>query len=417
MSVSSPKGTALVTGASSGIGAVYADRLARRGYDLILVARDGQRLEELAARLGGAFGVAAEVLVADLTHREDLLRIERRLRDDGTISMLVNNAGVGGTGPLASSDPDRLDTLVQLNVLAVTRLAAAIAPRLVAARSGTVINIASVLALAPEIGGTAYSGSKAYVLAFTQALDVELAPHGVQVQAVLPGATRTEIWQRMGRDIASLPAEILMEVDEMVDAALAGLDQGERVTIPSLPDPADWQAFEAARLQLGPNLSHNHAADRYKTGSAAEPAAPLYLEDLMPGQRLTSGTLTLDGTQIKAFARKFDPQPFHLDEAAAKTTFFDGLAASGWHTAALTMRLIVGSVPIAGGLIGAGGEISWPNAARPGDTLKVESEVLAVTPSRSRPDRGIATLRSTTTNQNGDSVQVSTMKLVVPRRP
>jgi len=419
MSDSNHNGTALVTGASAGIGAVYADRLARRGHDLVLVARDGRRLEQLAARLRGEYGVKAEVLEADLTQKPDLLRVEQRLRDDDAITTLVNNAGVGGTGPLASSDPDRLETLVQLNVLAVTRLAAAIVPRLVVRKSGTIINIASVLALAPEIGGTAYSGSKAYVLAFTQALYTEMGPHGVRVQAVLPGATRTEIWQRAGRDIATIPAAMLMEADEMVDAALAGLDQGELVTIPSLPDPADWDVLTAARLQLGPNLSRNHAADRYKPdGAILKSATPLYLEDLATGQRLESGSLTLDELQIKAFARKFDPQSFHLDDTAARATLFGGLAASGWHTAALTMKLMVDSgLPIAGGIVGAGGEISWPRPARPGDTLTVSSEVLEATPSKSRPDRGIATIRSTTTNQNGDAVQVLTMKLVVPRRP
>jgi acyl dehydratase len=144
----------------------------------------------------------------------------------------------------------------------------------------------------------------------------------------------------------------------------------------------------------------------------------LYLDDIKIGQRFTSGTLALDAEQIKAFARQFDPQPFHLDEAAAKNSIFQGLAASGWHTAALTMRLLVsGGLPLAGGSIGAGGEIAWPRPTRPGDILQVESEVVAVTPSRSRPDRGIVTVRSETKNQRGEVVQVLTAKLMVPRRP
>jgi len=415
----SNSGAALITGASTGIGAAYADRLARRGRDLVLVARDARRLAELAARLRGEYGVKAEALQADLTVRADLLKIEQRLRADDSITMLVNNAGVASMGQFADADPDQLESLIQLNVTALTRLTAAVVPRFIAAGTGTIINLSSVLALAPEISHPAYSGSKAYVLNFTQALHTQLARHGIRVHAVLPGATRTEIWARSGGDVAAVPSARLMELDEMVDAAFAGFDQGELVTIPALPDPADWQAFDAARLQLAPNLSRNHAADRYKSNDAqAEPVTPLYLDDLTPGQRLESRSLTLDALQIKAFARKFDPQPFHLDEMAAKDTLFGGLAASGWHTAALTMKLMVeGGVPIAGGIIGAGGEIAWPRPARPGDTLTVDSEVLEVTPSKSRPDRGIATIRSTTRNQTGDAVQISTMKLVVPRRP
>jgi acyl dehydratase len=150
------------------------------------------------------------------------------------------------------------------------------------------------------------------------------------------------------------------------------------------------------------------------------PDAPdaLYLDDLRVGQRFISGSLTVDAAQIKAFAAQFDPQPFHLDEAAARNTLFGGLVASGWHTAAMTMRLLVdGGAPLAGGLIGAGGEIAWPNPTRAGDILTVETEVLDITPSRSRPDRGMVSLRSETRNQRGEVVQRFAMRLVVPRRP
>jgi len=143
-----------------------------------------------------------------------------------------------------------------------------------------------------------------------------------------------------------------------------------------------------------------------------------YLEDLHVGQRFASGTHAVDEAQIKAFAGQFDPQPFHLDDATAKHTMFAGLAASGWHTAAITMRLLVdGGAPIAGGVIGAGGEIAWPKPTRPGDILQVKSEILDVTPSRSRPDRGMVTVRSETFNQRGEIVQTLTAKLIVPRRP
>jgi acyl dehydratase len=142
-----------------------------------------------------------------------------------------------------------------------------------------------------------------------------------------------------------------------------------------------------------------------------------YLDDLRVGQRFAGGSQAVDAAQIKAFALQFDPQPFHLDEEAAKSTLFAGLAASGWHTASITMRLLVeGGAPIAGGVIGAGGEINWPRPTRPGDILRVESEILEISPSRSRPDRGMITLRTETRNQRDEVVQILTAKVVVPRR-
>jgi acyl dehydratase len=142
----------------------------------------------------------------------------------------------------------------------------------------------------------------------------------------------------------------------------------------------------------------------------------LYLDDLQVGQRFTSRTLLVDEAEIKAFASRFDPQPFHLDEIAAKESFFSGLVASGWHTAAMTMRLFVESLPLAGGLIGAGGELSWPRPTRPGDALRVEIEIVEIIPSRSRPDRGVALTRIITRNQRDEEVQILVAKLVVPRR-
>jgi acyl dehydratase len=143
----------------------------------------------------------------------------------------------------------------------------------------------------------------------------------------------------------------------------------------------------------------------------------LYLDDLHVGRRFTSRTHVIDEAQITAFARQFDPQPFHLDDEAAKRTIFAGLVASGWHTAAITMRLLVETgLPLEGGIIGVGGELAWPKPTRPGDTLQVESEVLSITPSRSRPDRGMATVRSLTRNQGKEVVQELTAKLIVPRR-
>ncbi len=151
--------------------------------------------------------------------------------------------------------------------------------------------------------------------------------------------------------------------------------------------------------------------------SALNPHPLRYLDDLKAGDRFVSAEHLLDEAQIKSFAAQFDPQPFHLDDEAARATLFGGLAASGWHTAALTMRLLVGGgLPLAGGIIGAGGDLSWPKPTRPGDVLHVESEVISVTPSRSRPDRGMVVVRSETRNQKGDVLQLSVFKLVVPRR-
>jgi short-subunit dehydrogenase len=265
MAARSTLGTALVTGASSGIGATYADRLARRGYDLILVARDGSRLQRLAKQLSGLTGVKTQILQADLTIPADLWKVEERLRSDEAITVLVNNAGITAPRQIVGADADRLEAAIQLNILAVTRLASAAATGFAARRNGSIINLASVLALAPEISSAVYSGSKAYVLNFSQALHQELSPSGVRVQAVLPGLTRTEIWERSGIDVNTLPQDKVMAVGEMVDAALAGFDQGELVTIPSLPDVGDWNAFEAARLKLGPNLSHRQSAARYNS--------------------------------------------------------------------------------------------------------------------------------------------------------
>jgi len=263
------KGTALITGASSGIGAIYADRLARRGYDLILVARNRDRLQALAQRLASETGRAVEVAVADLSDKADIARIETTLRTDASISLLVNNAGVGATAPLLGADIDKMDELIALNIGVLTRLSYAVAPAFVGRGKGTIINIASIVGLAPELLNGVYGASKSYVLAFSQSLQHELADKGVRVQAVLPGAIATEFWALSGLPVENLPQEIVMSADDLVDAALAGLDQGEFATIPSLPDAGEWLRYEAARLALGPKLSRSAPAARYGVGPLA----------------------------------------------------------------------------------------------------------------------------------------------------
>ncbi|MBW6422793.1 SDR family oxidoreductase [Rhizobium sp. XQZ8] len=264
MSGNISKGTALITGASSGIGAIYAQRLARRGHDLILVARSRDKLDILARRIADETGRSVEVVAADLSDRADILRVEDVLRSDQSITVLVNNAGLGATAPLVASDIAKMEEMVALNVNALMRLTYAAAPAFVARGKGTIINISSIVAIGPEILNGVYGGSKAFVLAFTQSLKHELADKGVTVQAVLPGATATDFWGVAGTPIEHLPEQIVMSAEDLVDAALSGLDQGELVTIPSLPEAADWRAYETARQKMMPNLSRSTPAERYK---------------------------------------------------------------------------------------------------------------------------------------------------------
>ena len=256
-----PIPTVLITGASTGIGATYADRFARRGHNLVLVARDKARMDTLAARLRSEAHVEVDVLPADLTATADLERVEARLRDDSRIGILVNNAGAAAEGGLAKPNLEALDRLIRLNVTAVTRLAGAVVPRFLEHGGGAIINLSSVVGLAPEIPLGAYGATKAYVLALSQNMQMELGSRGIYVQAVLPAATRTEIWSRSGRDVNSLQG--VMEVSELVDAALVGFDRREAVTLPSLPDAGQWSAFEAARKAMLPNFPNEHAAARY----------------------------------------------------------------------------------------------------------------------------------------------------------
>jgi hypothetical protein len=263
------KGIALITGASAGIGAVYADRLARQGHDLILVARNSEKLNRLARSIAGGTGRLVQVLQADLVDPADLRRVETVLRTNQGISMLVNNAGVGATQPLLESDVDAMEAMIDLNVTALTRLAYAAAPTFVDRGSGTIVNIASVVGIVPELLNGVYGASKSFVIALSQSLHHELAGRGVRVQAVLPGATATDFWDVAGTPLEALPAEMVMTADALVDAALAGLEQGELITIPSLPDAKDYERLEAARIALKPNLSLAVPAARYTVPSDA----------------------------------------------------------------------------------------------------------------------------------------------------
>src|SRR4051794_33389413 len=247
---------ALITGASAGIGAAYADRLAKRGYELVLVARGEDKLRELAASLP----TQVEVLPADLTVAADVERVAARLAD---IDLFVNNAGMSYASPVAAADPAELQKVIDLNVSAFTRLAQAYAAR----RTGTLINIASVMPILHLLGMATYTASKAYALTFTQVLAAEQPD--MRIQAVMPGAVGTELWDKSGHPLANLDPEIVMSIDDVVDAALAGLDAGELITIPSLPDSSHWDAYEAARLTLVPNMSRREPAERYRLSVSA----------------------------------------------------------------------------------------------------------------------------------------------------
>jgi short-subunit dehydrogenase len=262
MSNSSSQGTALITGASSGIGAVYADRLAKRGYDLVLVARNADRLNTVADRLRAETGRRITVLPADLNDKASLAKVEAVLRQDASITMLVNNAGVGSVASILQADVDTMEAMIDVNITALTRLTYAAAPGFVARGAGTIINIASVVAIAVEALNGVYSASKSYVLSLGHSLQKDLADKGVRVQSVLPGATATEFWDIAGY-APQKTAEITMSTEDCVDAALAGLDAGELVTIPGLHDGALWTRWEADRQAIAPKFGNKKPAPRY----------------------------------------------------------------------------------------------------------------------------------------------------------
>ena len=263
MSTPSNLGTALITGASTGIGSVYAHRLAKRGYNLILVARNQKLLSSLANEIAEKTGRQAEALAGDLTVKAHLKRVEERLRSDSNVTALVNNAGFGGVAKLIDSDVDEMDNMIQLNVTALSRLTSAVLPGFLERSKGLIINISSIVALSPELLNGVYGGTKAFVVSLTQSLHNEVKDKGIRVQAVLPGATATAFWDRAKFPVHNFPGELVMTAEEMVDASLAGLDQGELITIPSLPNIGVWEKFEEARKALGPNLTRHHSAARY----------------------------------------------------------------------------------------------------------------------------------------------------------
>jgi short-subunit dehydrogenase len=249
-SPNSVQGTAIVTGASSGLGKVYADRLAKRGYDLILIARRGDRLDELAKQLRRDQGVSVETLVADLGNPADLKRVADSIAANNRIAMLVNHAGTSKYAPSSQVPLADVDQQLAVNSKALTHLSLAVLPGFRERNRGTIINIGSVLSFYVTPNTTAYSGTKGQVMLFTLGLQQEVADSKITVQLVLPAATATEIWGVAGVGLKALDPATIMTAEDCVDAALAGLDRGEAVTLPSVDNPQLWAAFDDARVKL-----------------------------------------------------------------------------------------------------------------------------------------------------------------------
>jgi short-subunit dehydrogenase len=262
--MSSRRRFAVVTGASSGIGVAYAERMAERGYDLILVARRRDRLEDVAKRIEIKAKRTVEIVIADLADAKDLLRVEALLTEREDIDVLINNAGLGALGPTSKVTADALENLIKINILALTRLTHAVLPGFLRRNCGTIINIASMIAVMPTPSGAGYSGSKAYVLNFTRSLQMELAKTSIIVQAVLPGPVRTEFFEASGLTTAPFPDELFMSPQELVDTALQALDRRELVCFPSLENEMHWTTFEDARIALSRALMQSgRPATRY----------------------------------------------------------------------------------------------------------------------------------------------------------
>jgi len=261
---------ALVTGASSGIGAAFAERLAKDGYDLIVVARRGDRLNELAKRLMENHQVNVEILVADLGKPESMRTVEKRIAEDDTLDILVNNAGFGGYMPFVDLDPDKAEELINVKVLAITRLTRAALPGMIARGSGSIINVSSRLAFSAPLGSAqlpkraTYAGVNAYINTFSQLLQSELEGTGVQVQALCPGVVATEFHSHVGADTSRFPAAIVMKPEDLVDASLAGLKLGEVICVPALEDVSQLEKIHDEQRKFFESSRTSGVASRYK---------------------------------------------------------------------------------------------------------------------------------------------------------
>ncbi|MBH5329586.1 SDR family oxidoreductase [Eikenella sp. S3360] len=255
--------TALITGASSGIGAVYADRLAQRGYNLVLVARRLDRLQALADKLQAAYGINVQIHAADLAAEDGQSSTAQLVETLPQLNVLVNCAGLGALGFVGNVSWAEMDNMIKVNVQALSRLSLAAAKRFSAEKQGKIVNIGSIVAMYPSAGAGAYSASKAYVLNFTRALHAELEPQGAFAQVVMPGPVKSEFF---GDKPSPFPEQLFMSAETLVDTALAALDQGETVCYPNLHEIEKWQQFEGARGQLMQALTQTGApAARYQS--------------------------------------------------------------------------------------------------------------------------------------------------------
>ena len=257
------KGTAVVTGASAGIGMVYADRLAKQGYDLLLVARRTDRLQDLTKSLSTKYGVTVKFLAEDLTKKSGVDAVVAAITADPTVTMLVNNAGAATLSGFNEADISKHETMNGLNVDALVRLSYAVLPLFRQRDNGVLVNIGSVLSFHTIPVSSVYSGTKGYVMNFTRGLQQEVAGTNVKVQLVMPASTETELWDIAGIPVANLQKDSVMTADNLVDAALAGLAQGELITLPSVEDPTLWEEYDAARIKLFAATQTGKPASRY----------------------------------------------------------------------------------------------------------------------------------------------------------
>jgi short-subunit dehydrogenase len=254
---------ALVTGASSGIGRSFAEQLAAAGYDLVAVARRADRLEELARALQEAHGAEVEVLAADLERDDGVRSVAKRVEAGSAIDLLVNNAGYAARARVADLEMDALTAMLRVNVIALSHLSHSALRRMVAESCGSIINVASGTVFTQLPGNAGYGSSKNYVMAFTRHMQAEAAGSGVRVQLLIPGVVATDFHQLAGNDLANFPPERVMSADDLVRASLKALASGENVCIPSLPEIADWQAYEQAERRVWANVSRDRVASRY----------------------------------------------------------------------------------------------------------------------------------------------------------
>lgn len=257
------RGIAVVTGAAGGVGKAYSLGLARRGYDLLLVGRTESTLQALADDIRVATGRNVEVAVLDLADASELATLIQRLAADNAITLLANLAGVAQFSPFTQISSGKIAQTIAVNITAFTKLCHAVAPRFAATGAGTIVNFASVLAFRPWAEFNVYNASKAYVVALSQSLQAELQEKGVLVQVVAPPATATPFWQQAGFSHDKLPAKAVMKAEDLVAAALIGLDKGEQWVLPSLPDSAVWDSFQESRANLVKGMMNGALAERY----------------------------------------------------------------------------------------------------------------------------------------------------------